>query len=837
MEAIRVAVAMIHGMAQAVTCPQDPIARARRARLSTISRRVLDTTQVVRVVSATVKDTALDRQLSVSKLVRQKSFDKLTRQASKAKLAKPTMVKPPPGSPRKKLPLYRVKKGEAKKRVAEGNAAVANPLFRSASSPIMRKNGNKSEKEARKDVELVGSSNMSSTCSTRNTSSTSKLSNIQEIRRLVVSEEVSNDADNKMSFTDDDDDDDDDDTMSFATRGRSRTFAGGEATFAAPKRSASHGNQKRKKSSGRGGGRTSVGMSGATDVAEWSTRKVDAEGRSKVDAEGVRKRTHTVTRKNFVEGVYDKTPKGHARLRKLSSALSNTRTAIMLNREDSSHDEDSSHGEDDDYMSSEEEGGKNDHITETDQASRKRTNSRARRKGSSRAQPKQQCCCASSAQNWRRARRVCSAVFRIGRTVAAFPFAIVLCSLQLRLHPKYGRKLLYVLNGFVFAVPFVIVHELSTKVSEQKQRLQEQQDEGSRGSAGDALDQQSIRFDFSRQTSVCAVAYMSFVLLPVVLKISRQVHEAFSFDRVGLGSFCFRPSYGFRWNRANILTIGGIVFEWFQHSMYCMPFDFIPRLARRHFSIGTSPGEHKSGAMSYEDLVGTPFALVFWFVLGLVGFNFVMVVLRLTLVGRKQDRFGDCWQLWLVVYYINGPLFVSIVTVLSQGLVCSYERDTPPVLLFSPSTYCWQGGHNLVAVSAMGALALYLPHATLLPSGTYKGPIMITMISHSLVARFQSFIEHVNARCHVSSPLASSRHLSHASHCTHEHASIERAPTECASSLFSLSSTSFSSCSSFVHVLLILLLLRPRPSHPAPLSSTSFSSCSSFVHVLLLLIL
>jgi hypothetical protein len=730
MEAIRVAAAMVSALKQTTQQPQDPMVRARQARLSTISRRVVSPKEVIRVVSATVQESEEPRH------TQQPETSMLTRTPSKDAIPRPL------ASPRSRIALYRVKKGEAKKSKAETetnvDAVISNPLFRSSQQ-------RKSRGGDENGVEMGPSRNKSS----------STISSIMQFKFAGESRKPGGE----------DEDDSDDDVLPRSTRGRSNTFSAKEA-------SPLH----HRKESRRLGARISVGVSGATDAnTEWSRSKIGSRGSKRTNTDRIA-RTH---QKNYVEGVYENTPKGVAKPRKLSASTSNTRTAVMLTtldsrgRQQGGGDDDES--DDDEYESEQDEyeyggedygresvgvthdpgpnnamnDGMNGDLASPKgtlsrlQSVRARSNTRdhsASRSGSARhkkgmshkgsvsTKRRRRGCCS------RLARRFCHPAFRIFRTVAAFPFAIVLCSLQLRLHPRYGRKLLYILNGMVFGVPFIIVDQLSKLVQGQLQRLQKQREDGTTDSAGGA----PLRFDFSRETTFAVVAFVSFVLLPVMFKISRQVHEAFSFDRVGLGSFCFRPSYGFRWNRANILTIGGILFEWFQHSLYCLPVDFVPRLAKRFFNFGTSSNggdvttasgggggggadAHTSmNAATYEDLVGIPFAYIFWLVFAFVSFNFVMVVLRLTLVGRKQYQFGDCWQLWLLVYYINGPLFVSIVTVLSQGLVCSYERDAPPVLVFSPSTQCWQGGHRFVAVSAMGALALYLPHATLLPSGTYK---------------------------------------------------------------------------------------------------------------------
>jgi hypothetical protein len=114
-----------------------------------------------------------------------------------------------------------------------------------------------------------------------------------------------------------------------------------------------------------------------------------------------------------------------------------------------------------------------------------------------------------------------------------------------------------------------------------------------------------------------------------------------------------------------------------------------------------------SGPASYEDSFGISFRAIFWTTLVLVlvrhkimrsikpvatrscdaicltkhgsssiiipQVNLVIVVFRLVLEGRTLFKLSNNYWLWLFVYYMNGTMFVTIVTILCQ-VICYCSR-------------------------------------------------------------------------------------------------------------------------------------------------------------------
>lgn len=224
--------------------------------------------------------------------------------------------------------------------------------------------------------------------------------------------------------------------------------------------------------------------------------------------------------------------------------------------------------------------------------------------------------------------------------------------------------------------------------------------------------------DVSNRQYLLVWTFLVYLQLPVVYSIFRQLTLSRSKQKVASGTFCFRPAYRFRWNRSNLGAIGGILFEFVQHSYFCLPDQYI----KRHTS---ATAVFELNIFGYR--VGKQHQ--FWFTVGLVAFNALVLNLRVSIWGRAAHVLYNMSFVWLAVYFISGPLYVAIIVPLVRAVDCTTSptidgkvQDTSvPVLRWDPSLgACWQTEHTRMAWAGFTCLAVYITHATTLPSGTFK---------------------------------------------------------------------------------------------------------------------
>lgn len=105
--------------------------------------------------------------------------------------------------------------------------------------------------------------------------------------------------------------------------------------------------------------------------------------------------------------------------------------------------------------------------------------------------------------------------------------------------------------------------------------------------------------------------------------------------------------------------------------------------------------------------------------------NAAVIVMNASLRGKRRYYLSHSRTIWMFVQLSCGPFFVTIATVLCQGLVCTDDPTLGLVLVQDPSTVCWQGSHLFMAIGSLVCLGVFITQATLLPAGTFKE----TMIS------------------------------------------------------------------------------------------------------------
>jgi hypothetical protein len=209
---------------------------------------------------------------------------------------------------------------------------------------------------------------------------------------------------------------------------------------------------------------------------------------------------------------------------------------------------------------------------------------------------------------------------------------------------------------------------------------------------------------------VSIFTFYALCLLPVLSSVIEKLNNAKDPTRITDGTFCFRPSIRLRFNRQNLSTLGGIALEFAQHAFFCLP-----------YKAFTGDGLMTKLRGIIEINFSVKFSLVFWACVAMVVFVVVIMILRVVLTGQKAYRLNQHWPIWLIVYGVSGPLFISIVSTFVFALSCDYDPALKyPVLIQDSDIECWKGEHINMASMAFLALAYILTQATVLPAGTYK---------------------------------------------------------------------------------------------------------------------
>ena len=206
--------------------------------------------------------------------------------------------------------------------------------------------------------------------------------------------------------------------------------------------------------------------------------------------------------------------------------------------------------------------------------------------------------------------------------------------------------------------------------------------------------------------------YILYLLLPVCLSLAANIRRLHDERAIPAGTFCFRPAHRLRRTRANAQGVLGILLEFVQLTFFVLPRGVLE-------NEGESGGQVRSWMemrprVSYE--------LQFWVVVTLAVFQVLVVIARVLAKGHAAYMIATSRLLWLAVYMISGPLYVSIAVCLIRALDCDYNAS-PPRLYADTSIVCWSNEdsrHSGLVAASLLCLALYLPQATLMPSGTYK---------------------------------------------------------------------------------------------------------------------
>mmetsp|Transcript_4832 Transcript_4832/g.7354 ORF Transcript_4832/g.7354 Transcript_4832/m.7354 type:complete len:1127 (+) Transcript_4832:113-3493(+) len=266
---------------------------------------------------------------------------------------------------------------------------------------------------------------------------------------------------------------------------------------------------------------------------------------------------------------------------------------------------------------------------------------------------------------------------RLFKVVSAFPFVIVVATLNISNAHYIFRSVAFIrlMNLLIYIIPFIFVDVLLSKVN-------------------------SLRL----QTLFIGV-YISIYLIPVGYVVVQKLKTAAATHKIEEGTFCFRPARAIRLSFPNVFAIQGFVLEFVQHCCYCMP-------------LGIFGSEDQDNTV--EDIPPyIQFKIYFWMAVASVFICALLIVLNAVLRGKKHYKLQNAPLIWLFLFTVGGPGYVSVITILFMGLWCDYSED-PPLLVQDRSIVCWERTHTRMAVAALICLAVYLVQMTLLPSGTYK---------------------------------------------------------------------------------------------------------------------
>jgi hypothetical protein len=267
---------------------------------------------------------------------------------------------------------------------------------------------------------------------------------------------------------------------------------------------------------------------------------------------------------------------------------------------------------------------------------------------------------------------------RLLKVISSFPFVIVVATLNLSAQYSFLSSIgmIRVLNLLIYLIPIVVVNSL--------------------------LSQTPSLF---LQRLVLGI-YIGVYLFPVGYVVLRKLKASSSTSSIEEGTFCFRPARKIRRTIPNIFAIGGFVMELVQHSLYCFPLGIVAKETADASTVSDSPPY-------------IPFLFYFWFSVASVFICGLIIVLNAVLRGKKHYKFQNFGLLWLFLFAVGGPGFVTVVTILFMSLWCDYSGSSP-VLVQDREVVCWEAAHTRMAVVGLIALAIYLVQMTLLPSGTYK---------------------------------------------------------------------------------------------------------------------
>jgi hypothetical protein len=278
------------------------------------------------------------------------------------------------------------------------------------------------------------------------------------------------------------------------------------------------------------------------------------------------------------------------------------------------------------------------------------------------------------------------------RTLLSYPMFIILSTTANKRAAAMRTPLrAFLLNMLCYGAPFLAISQFSVRL----------------GELGDSA-------------NYMVWLYIMFCLVPVCASIMDKILLMKDGSQIPTGTFCFRPAYRFRNTLTNWLAVGSVLVEFAQMAFFCLPAVVSARSAAEEGGgeKGTAGAVRKGFEMNFVP----SFETQFWACFGCAIAQQIIIILRVLLKGQNAYAWANSVWLWQLVYLISGPLYIAIVVCLIRALDCDYTVN-PARLQADPSIECWSASnmrHGRMVMASYAGLAIYLPQATLLPSGTYK---------------------------------------------------------------------------------------------------------------------
>eukprot|EP01035_Chromulina_nebulosa_P020127 gene20127-26133_t len=206
---------------------------------------------------------------------------------------------------------------------------------------------------------------------------------------------------------------------------------------------------------------------------------------------------------------------------------------------------------------------------------------------------------------------------------------------------------------------------------------------------------------------VVPIILVEFVLSKYLTKTLQTavIRVTFSTSKIEEGTFCFKPARTVKLSQANFYAMTGFAFDWLQHVLYVIPTGILTS-NRRVARLSDFPPFLKFDVYFWTAVAGS-------FACGLI------LILNAVLRGKLHYKYQKTNWIWILLYNLSSPMFVSFITVMFMGLSCDYSLS-PPTLIQDPTIVCYSNRHKVMVQCALIALSVYILQNTLLPSGTFK---------------------------------------------------------------------------------------------------------------------
>jgi hypothetical protein len=166
---------------------------------------------------------------------------------------------------------------------------------------------------------------------------------------------------------------------------------------------------------------------------------------------------------------------------------------------------------------------------------------------------------------------------------------------------------------------------------------------------------------------------MIYVIAPVVYSLQQQIAYSRDRTRIAKGTFCMKPAFKLRLTKANVGVIAGFAIEFAQLSYYCLP----------SFYREAHPKRTAMVEMTFDTSI--TYITLFWSVASLALLNSVVLLMRVAFKGGRAAKLASSTWVWTVVYFVSGPLYVSIIQHLIRVFDCDFStRWGTAILLY----YC-----------------------------------------------------------------------------------------------------------------------------------------------------